>query len=143
MWIKKFGSYFVRNCALAKKSKHNFLLRLRAINDKNEFLSKCPKVEKIIFEKVTWLGRTGDLVFTLEIWITFLRKVKRIGNFFISLIHLIVSTSGTNQVSFEFLSISERNDTGCPTKHDSWWIVLNVFFRILYCILKTFRSLFH
>ena len=24
--------------------------------------------------------------------------------------------------------------TGCPTKHDSWWIVLNVFFHILYYI---------
>jgi len=28
--------------------------------------------------------------------------------------------------------------TGCPKKHDCWWIVLNVFFHILYQILNTF-----
>ena len=28
--------------------------------------------------------------------------------------------------------------TGCPTKHDSCWKVLNVFFHISYWILKTF-----
>ena len=32
--------------------------------------------------------------------------------------------------------------TGCPTKHDSWWMVLNIFFHMLYKILKTFLSLF-
>ena len=32
--------------------------------------------------------------------------------------------------------------TGCPTKHDSWWIVMNVFFHILHEMLKTFCSLF-
>ena len=32
--------------------------------------------------------------------------------------------------------------TGCPTKHDSWWIVFNVFFNILYWILNKFFSLF-
>ena len=29
-------------------------------------------------------------------------------------------------------------NTGCPTKHDSCWIVLNVFFHILYWISTTF-----
>ena len=32
--------------------------------------------------------------------------------------------------------------TGCPTKHNSWWIVLNVVFHTLYKALKTFCSLF-
>ena len=31
-----------------------------------------------------------------------------------------------------FWLIWNNGDTGCPTKHDSWWIVLNVFFHILY-----------
>ena len=34
------------------------------------------------------------------------------------------------------------SDTGCPTKHNSWWTVLNVVFHILYKLLKTFWSLF-
>jgi len=28
-----------------------------------------------------------------------------------------------------------KSDTGCPTKHDSWWIVLNEFFHNLLSIL--------
>ena len=34
------------------------------------------------------------------------------------------------------------SDTGCAMKHESWWIVLNVFFHILYWFIKTFCSLF-
>ena len=32
----------------------------------------------------------------------------------------------------------KMQNTECPTKHDSCWIVLNVFFLILYWVLKTF-----
>ena len=29
-----------------------------------------------------------------------------------------------------------KDDTGCPTKHDSWWIVLDVFFHtLLSCLI--------
>ena len=35
-----------------------------------------------------------------------------------------------------------QSHTGCLTKHDSWWIALNVFFHILYWFIKTFCSLF-
>ena len=33
-------------------------------------------------------------------------------------------------------------DTGCSTKHNSWWIALNVFFHVLYWKLKNFCRLF-
>ena len=36
----------------------------------------------------------------------------------------------------------KMQNTECPTKHDSCWIVLNVFFLILYWILKTCCGLF-
>jgi len=30
----------------------------------------------------------------------------------------------------------KKDDTGCPTKHDSWWIVLDVFFHtLLSCLI--------
>ena len=35
-----------------------------------------------------------------------------------------------NQTEAEI--ISGITGTGCPTKHDRWWMVLNVFFHILY-----------
>ena len=39
-----------------------------------------------------------------------------------------------------FCSVSSQTTTGCPSKHDSWWKGLNVFFHTLYKILKTFCS---
>ena len=36
------------------------------------------------------------------------------------------------KISTKKISLDMPNYTGCPTKHDSWWIVLNVFFHILY-----------
>ena len=38
--------------------------------------------------------------------------------------------------------VQRKGCRGCPTKHDSLWIVFNVFFHIMYYILLTFCSLF-
>ena len=45
-------------------------------------------------------------------------------NININLIEMGVYCNKDNILVFSY-------DTGCPTKHDSWWIVLNVFFHNL------------
>ena len=52
--------------------------------------------------------------------------------------HLIMSSFFSN---YQTIIFSMRH-TGCRTKHESWWIVLNVFFHIKYFILKTTKRCF-
>ena len=50
------------------------------------------------------------------------------------LLYLLLCVFYWNLLSQNFTEpcIITVSNTGCPTKHDSWWIVLNVFFHILY-----------